>query len=89
MDRVLMEEYYTIKYEEGEEPISFLDGTDYNKWERICSLLENELEELCGGADTELWQKYEAITAAYYDFADVIKKAIYLQGAYDRERMLR
>ena len=32
---------------------------------------------------------YESIMCVYFDMEEIIKQAVYLQGAYDRERMLK
>ena len=36
-----------------------------------------------------VWKLYESIMCIYFDMEEIIKQAVYLQGAYDRERMLK
>ena len=38
---------------------------------------------------TNVWKLYESIMCVYFDMEEIIKQAVYLQGAYDRERMLK
>lgn len=42
-----------------------------------------------GGSESNVWKLYESIMCVYFDMEEIIKQAVYLQGAYDRERMLK
>ena len=44
---------------------------------------------LVGGSESNVWKLYESIMCIYFDMEEIIKQAVYLQGAYDRERMLK
>ena len=48
-----------------------------------------ELMEMVGGSESNVWKLYENIMCVYFDMEEIIKQAVYLQGAYDRERMLK
>lgn len=43
---------------------------------------------MVGGTESNVWKLYESIMCVYFDMEEIIKQAVYLQGAYDRERML-
>ena len=45
--------------------------------------------EMVGGTESNVWKLYESIMCVYFDMEEIIKQAVYLQGAYDRERMLK
>lgn len=45
--------------------------------------------KLCGGSNSEVWKKYEAIMDVHIDIQALVNEAHYLQGAADRERMLK
>lgn len=51
--------------------------------------MEDQLMEMVGGSESNVWKLYENIMCVYFDMEEIIKQAVYLQGAYDRERMLK
>lgn len=51
--------------------------------------MEDQLMEMVGGSESNVWKLYESIMCVYFDMEEIIKQAVYLQGAYDRERMLK
>ena len=51
--------------------------------------MEDQLMEMVGGSESNVWKLYESIMCIYFDMEEIIKQAVYLQGAYDRERMLK
>lgn len=53
------------------------------------SKMEDQLMEMVGGSESNVWKLYESIMCVYFDMEEIIKQAVYLQGAYDRERMLK
>lgn len=89
MDKEFMDEYYTMKYIAGECDIPVMDEEAYSKLDHLVDLLEDELMKLCGGTNSEVWKKYEAIMDVHIDIQALVNEAHYLQGASDRERMLK
>lgn len=51
--------------------------------------MEDQLMEMVGGSESNVWKLYESIMCVYFDMEEIIKQAVYLQEAYDRERMLK
>lgn len=48
-----------------------------------------KMQKSLTGRDRNVWKLYESIMCVYFDMEEIIKQAVYLQGAYDRERMLK
>ena len=80
MDIQFMKDYYDLRYEETDGENHFVEETAYQ---------ENQLMEMVGGSESNVWKLYESIMCVYFDMEEIIKQAVYLQGAYDRERMLK
>ena len=78
MDIQFMKDYYDLRYEET-------DGENHSEQ----SKMEDQLMEMVGGSESNVWKLYESIMCVYFDMEEIIKQAVYLQGAYDRERMLK
>jgi len=78
MDIQFMKDYYDLRYEET-------DGEKQSEQ----SKMEDQLMEMVGGSESNVWKLYESIMCVYFDMEEIIKQAVYLQGAYDRERMLK
>ena len=74
MDIQFMKDYYELRYEET-------DGENH--------FMEDQLMKMVGGSESNVWKLYESIMCIYFDMEEIIKQAVYLQGAYDRERMLK
>ena len=89
MDIQFMKDYYDLRYEEtdGENHFVFFTAFEDNQSEH--SMMEDHLMVMVGGSESNVWKLYESIMCVYFDMEEIIKQAVYLQGAYDRERMLK
>ena len=67
----------------------FVEETAYQEKQSEQSKMEDQLMEMVGGSESNVWKLYESIMCVYFDMEEIIKQAVYLQGAYDRERMLK
>ena len=67
----------------------FVEETAYQEKQSEHSKMEDQLMEMVGGTESNVWKLYESIMCVYFDMEEIIKQAVYLQGAYDRERMLK
>ena len=38
---------------------------------------------MVGGSESNVWKLYESIMCVYFDMEEIIKQAVYLQGAYE------
>ena len=81
MDIQFMKDYYDLRYEETDGENHFVEETAYQEKQSEQSKMEDQLMEMVGGSESNVWKLYESIMC--------IKQAVYLQGAYDRERMLK
>ena len=68
---------------------TFCDTFILPKTQSEQSKMEDQLMEMVGGSESNVWKLYESIMCVYFDMEEIIKQAVYLQGAYDRERMLK
>ena len=66
-----------------------VEETAYQEKQSEQSKMEDQLMEMVGGSESNVWKLYESIMCVYFDMEEIIKQAVYLQGAYDRERMLK
>lgn len=84
-----MKDYYDLRYEETDGENHFVEETAYQEKQSEHSKMEDPLMEMVGGTESNVWKLYESIMCVYFDMEEIIKQAVYLQGAYDRERMLK
>ena len=89
MDIQFMKDYYDLRYEETDGENHFVEETAYQEKQSEQSKMEDQLMEMVGGSESNVWKLYESIMCVYFDMEEIIKQAVYLQGAYDRERMLK
>ena len=89
MDIQFMKDYYDLRYEETDGENYFVEETAYQEKQSEQSKMEDQLMEMVGGSESNVWKLYESIMCIYFDMEEIIKQAGYLQGAYDRERMLK
>lgn len=89
MDRVFMEEYYDLKYRDG----FMLNALELD---RQCKDLQDTIMELEGQAEAAMRKEGEEclllhgkLFAAKGELDDLVMRLAYLQGAEDREKMLR
>ena len=89
MDIQFMKDYYDLRYEETDGENHFVDEAAYQEKQSEQSKMEDQLMETAGDTEADVWKLYESIMCVYFDTEEIIKQAIYLQGADDRERMLK
>ena len=89
IENTRMKDYYDLRYEETDGENHFVDETAYQEKQSEQSKMEDQLMEMVGGSESNVWKLYESIMCIYFDMEEIIKQAVYLQGAYDRERMLK
>ena len=89
IDNTRMKDYYDLRYEETDGENHFVEETAYQEKQSEQSKMEDQLMEMVGGSESNVWKLYESIMCVYFDMEEIIKQAVYLQGAYDRERMLK
>ena len=89
MDIQFMKDYYDLRYEETDGENHFVEETAYQEKQSEQSKMEDQLMEMVGGSESNVWKLYESNMCVYFEMEEIIKQAVYLQGAYDRERMLK
>ena len=89
MDIQFMKDYYDLRVRGNRWRESFVEETAYQEKQSEQSKMEDQLMEMVGGSESNVWKLYESIMCVYFDMEEIIKQAVYLQGAYDRERMLK
>ena len=89
MDIQFMKDYYDLRYEETDGVNHFVDEAAYQEKQSEHSKMEDQLTEMVGGSESNVWKLYENIMCVYFDMEEIVKRAVCLQGAYDRERMLK
>lgn len=88
MNKEMMLHYFETEYE---DPIGTIVGDD-PKFQKINDLFFKKSEELCqlvGGANSPVWDLFEDVMDEYHKIELILSKAMYLQGAEDREKMLK
>lgn len=88
MEKELMLRYFETTYE---DPIGEILGDD-PEFKKINDLFFKKSEELCqfvGGANSLVWDLFEDVMDEYHKIELILSKAMYLQGARDREKMLK
>lgn len=83
MDIQFMKDYYDLRYEETDGENHFVEETAYQEKQSEQSKMEDQLMEMVGGSESNVWKLYESIMCVYFDMEEIIKQAVYLQGAYD------
>ena len=82
MDIQFMKDYYDLRYEETDGENHFVEETAYQEKQSEQSKMEDQLMEMVGGSESNVWKLYESIMCIYFDMEEIIKQAVYLQGAY-------
>ena len=82
MDIQFMKDYYDLRYEETEGENHVVNETAYQEKQSEQSKMEDQLMEMVGGSESNVWKLYESIMCVYFDMEEIIKQAVYLQGAY-------
>lgn len=87
MDREFMENYFDTMYSEFEDVI-LETNSDYAAEVKAGRRLQAKFSQIYG-TNSDVWKLHIAIVDSYLHQAEIIKREAYLQGAEDRERMLR
>lgn len=88
MDKKFMRDYFKMKYEDG-IGVLVKNNEVYQQMQAERSKLEKELCDKCGGIDSNLWKLHEkSLEILLFSEEELVLEA-YLQGAEDRERMLK
>ena len=82
MDIQFMKDYYDLRYEETDGENHFVEETAYQEKQSEQSKMEDQLMEMVGGSESNVWKLYESIMCVYFDMEEIIKQSVYLQGAY-------
>lgn len=87
MNKAFIAEYYENKYEADGASLEFNPREeDYAALTAKNVIMENKLKDSCS---EETWEIYESIRQISFELGRIANQAYYLQGAYDRERMLQ
>ena len=90
MDRDFMTQYYINTYEnEGVDMAKKAKDKEYLESLERQRELDKKLRERCGENNSELWKLHEECMAELAGRGDIRCLESYLQGALDREKMLR
>ena len=89
MDRAIMEDYYDQKYGENMEKNPWEKIPEYQELLEKQTRIEDAIRGLLGNENHRVWQLYEDAMSVQFAMEEVGIKYMYLQGAEDRERMLR
>lgn len=89
MDRAIMEDYYDQKYGENMEKNPWEKSPEYQELLEKQTRIEDAIRGLLGNENHRVWQLYEDAMSVQFAMEEVGIKYMYLQGAEDRERMLR
>lgn len=88
MNRAFMEHYLNIAYDDlvGD---STKGSRNYRHIESKLSHKEDEFLKLVGGIDSDLGAKFNEVMETYRQVELTVARLTYLQGAEDRDRMMR
>ena len=89
MGRAIMEDYYDQKYGENMEKNPWEDLPGYQELLGKQTRIEDAMRGLLGDEYHRVLQLYEDALSVQFAMEGVGIKYMYLQGAEDRERMLR
>lgn len=89
MDRMMMDEYYEQKYNKDMEKNPWEDLPEYQELLDKQTKIEDAMRAMLGGEYHRVWQLYEDVMSVHFAMQEVGLKYMYLQGAEDRERMLK
>lgn len=89
MDREFMEEYYNLKYQDGFMLKAMeMEGHCKDLQEEVMAL-EGQMEAIMRGEGDECLLLHRKLFVAKGELDELIMRLAYLQGAEDREKMLR
>lgn len=70
MEIQFMKDYYDLRYEETDGENHFVDETAYQEKQSEQSKMEDQLMEMVGGSESNVWKLYESIMCIYFDMED-------------------
>lgn len=88
MDRVFMEHYFEIAYDDVAGEIAG-DDEQYAELQSVADEAVQTLASVVGESNTALWKQCEHTINSLYSVQLHLAKLAYLRGAEDREKMLR
>ena len=72
MDIQFMKDYYDLRYEETDGENHFVEETAYQEKQSEQSKMEDQLMEMVGGSESNVWKLYESIMCVYFDMEEII-----------------
>ena len=73
MDIQFMKDYYDLRYEETDGENHFVEETAYQEKQSEQSKMEDQLMEMVGGSESNVWKLYESIMCIYFDMEEIIR----------------
>lgn len=89
VDKVFMEEYYDLKYQDTLLPLEIEANEDCRKQYEEIMQMEGQLEAVMRSMGEECLLLHRKLFVARGELEEMIMRLAYLQGAEDREKMLR
>lgn len=89
MDRKFMEEYYDLKYQDTLLPVFMEEDEKCRKLQEEVMRLQGQVEEAMRGMGEESLQVHRKLFVLTGELEELMMRLAYLQGAKDREEMLR
>jgi hypothetical protein len=89
MNRVFMQEYYNLRYQDTLMPLIIERSEECRKLYHKIMGLEGQTEQIMRGIGDECLMVHGQLFVAKGEFESLIISQAYLQGAEDRERMLK
>lgn len=89
MDKAFMEKYYGLKYQDTFLPLAIEENAECGKLYEEIMQMEGRLESVMRGMGKECLLLHRNLFAARGELEEMIMRLAYLQGAEDRDKMLR
>lgn len=80
MDIQFMKDYYDLRYEETDGENHFVEETAYQEKQSEHSKMEDQLMEMVGGTESNVWKLYESIMCVYFDMEEILLSDIFELG---------
>ena len=89
MDKAFMEEYYDLKYKDTFLPLAMQEnGSCENLYKEIMQM-EEQTESIMRSMGEECLLLHRKLFVARGELEEMVMRLAYLQGAEDRDKMLR
>lgn len=89
MDRAFMEEYYDLKYKDTFLPLAMEENESCESLYKEIMQMEGKIESIMRGMGEECLLLHRKLFVAREEQEERIMRLAYLQGAEDRDKMLR